>query len=73
MGRPPMGCAPAVFGRFLKPGGLGGRPRFALALPTMPLVREKARSSSSNFCDDESWGFWDLRRKRIVPIDTDRR
>ena len=56
-----MGCAPAVFGRFLNPGGLGGRPRFAFALPTMPLVREKARSSSSNFCDDESWGFWLIR------------
>ena len=40
MGRPPMGWAPAVFGRFLKPGGLGGRPKLALALPTMPLVRE---------------------------------
>ena len=46
MGRPPMGWAPAVFGRFLKPGGRGGRPKLALALPTMPLVREKARSSS---------------------------
>ena len=33
----------------------------ALALPTMPLVRENARSSSSNFCDDESWGFWLMR------------
>ena len=31
-----MGWAPAVFGRFLKPGGLGGRPKLALALPTMP-------------------------------------
>ena len=36
IGRPPMGWAPAVFGRFLKPGGLGGRPKLALALPTMP-------------------------------------
>ena len=35
-----MGCAPAVLGRFLKPGGRGGRPKLALALPTMPLVRE---------------------------------
>ena len=56
-----MGWAPAVFGRFLKPGGRGGRPKLEFALPTMPLVREKARSSSSNFCDDESWGFWLMR------------
>ena len=41
MGRPPMGWAPAVFGRFLKPGGLGGRPKLALALPTIPLVKMK--------------------------------
>ena len=54
MGRPPMGWAPAVFGRFLKPGGRGGRPKLELAFPTMPLVRENARSASSNFCDDES-------------------
>ena len=45
MGRPPMGWAPAVLGRFLKPGGRGGRPKLALALPTIPLVRENARSS----------------------------
>ena len=44
MGRPPMGWAPAVFGRFLKPGGRGGRPKLELAFPTMPLVRENARS-----------------------------
>ena len=56
-----MGWAPAVFGRFLKPGGRGGRPKLELAFPTMPLVREKARSASSNFCDDESWGFWLMR------------
>ena len=31
------------------PGGRGGRPKLALALPTIPLVRENARSSSSNF------------------------
>ena len=55
-----MGWAPAVFGRFLKPGGLGGRPKLELAFPTMPLVREKARSSSSNFWLDESCG-WLLR------------
>ena len=54
IGRPPMGWAPAVFGRFLKPGGRGGRPKLELAFPTMPLVRENARSASSNFCDDES-------------------
>ena len=40
MGRPPMGWAPAVFGRFLKPGGRGGRPKLEFALPTMPLVRD---------------------------------
>ena len=52
-----MGCAPAVFGRFLKPGGRGGRPKLEFAFPTMPLVREKARLSSSNFWLEESWGF----------------
>ena len=41
MGRPPMGWAPAVFGRFLNPGGRGGRPKLALALPTMPLSRRR--------------------------------
>ena len=55
MGRPPMGWAPAVFGRFLKPGGRGGRPKLELAFPTMPLVRENARSASSNFCDDDEY------------------
>tara|TARA_B100000459_G_scaffold100263_1_gene57307 strand:- start:97 stop:393 length:297 start_codon:yes stop_codon:yes gene_type:complete len=37
-----MGWAPAVFGRFLKPGGRGGRPKLELAFPTMPLVRDRA-------------------------------
>ena len=31
-----MGWAPAVFGRFLKPGGRGGRPKLEFAFPTMP-------------------------------------
>ena len=40
MGSPPMGCAPAVLGRFLKPGGRGGRPKLEFAFPTMPLVKD---------------------------------
>ena len=43
MGNPPMGWAPAVFGRFLKPGGRGGRPTM-LALPTIPLVEGERAS-----------------------------
>ena len=48
-----MGRAPAVFGRFLKPGGAAAGPT-ALALPTIPLVRENWLISTQTRADAAS-------------------